>query len=527
MKRIFSIILIWVLLLSIIQPPGIGYAVGTGMNGSGTEQDPFIVTTAEELNQVRDNLNAFYKLGNDIDLSNYPNWEPIGDYSSGPSFRGSFDGDNHTISGLTIDSQTYGLGLFGSVETNATIKNVHLKNASVKGQFLIGSLVGYNKGTISNSSSENGTIQGTSHQIGGLIGSNSGPVSDSHASGNVTGGSTAGGLIGISDKTISRSYSTGTVTGTDQVGGLVGTSSHGGIITDSYSQANVKGTTYVGGLNGINNGSIKTSYGSGKVEGNSYVGGLVGFSNGGYVTSGYYDQQTSGQSNYGNGTPMSTVDMKKKTTFTSAYWDFSNIWTISDGQYPTLHPFGYVPNYEVTYNANGATAGDIPVDDSGYKNGEAVSIKGNTGNLEKTGFAFNGWNTTADGSGTNYKADETFNIGNQSITLYANWKAVFTMNGSGTEQDPYIITTADELNSVRNDLTAHFKLGNNIDLSSYINWQPIGTYNAGFRGSFDGANHTITELKMNSNIMGTGLFSSIFRWSNSQYFLRKCISNRY
>ncbi|WP_042374473.1 InlB B-repeat-containing protein [Neobacillus jeddahensis] len=505
MKRRFSLILVCVMLFSFVQPPASSYAVGMTMAGSGTAQDPYIVTTADELNSIRDNLNASYKLGNDIDLSGYTNWNPIGEYA-GQAFRGSFDGDNHTISGLTITSSSMGVGLFGSVDTYGTIKNVHLKNAAVKGQALVGSLIGYNKGTISNSSSENGTIEGTSHQIGGLIGANAGPVSDSHASGTIKGGRQVGGLIGQNEKAISKSYATGTVTGTEQVGGLVATNYQYTAISDSFSQASVTGTMYVGGLAGINNGSVKSSYSTGKVTGNTYVGGLVGFSNGGYVMSSYFDQQTSGQTSYGNGTPMTTADMQKKATFSG--WDFSNTWGIQAGQYPTLLPFGVERTYQVTYDLNGATVGTVPIDDSSYKKGETVTVKGNSGTLEKTGFAFSGWNTKADGSGTNYPADTTFIMGDQHVTLYAKWKVVFTMNGSGTEQDPYIITTADELNSLRYDVTAHYKLGNDIDLSGFSNWQPIGT-NPTFTGSFDGDNHVITGLKMNSSASDVGLFSTI------------------
>ncbi len=76
--------------------------------------------------------------------------------------------------------------------------------------------------------------------------------------------------------------------------------------------------------------------------------------------------------------------------------------------------------YTVTYNANGATSGDVPTDDNEYEEGDEVTVLGNTGNLAKTGCAFGGWNTLADGEGDNYDEDDTFEI-TANTTLYAQW----------------------------------------------------------------------------------------------------------
>ena len=78
--------------------------------------------------------------------------------------------------------------------------------------------------------------------------------------------------------------------------------------------------------------------------------------------------------------------------------------------------------YRVTYNANGATSGEVPSDsDSPYLNGKTVTVLDNTGQLARTDHSFEGWNTAANGSGTHYIAGNTFNItGN--TTLYAQWK---------------------------------------------------------------------------------------------------------
>jgi len=93
------------------------------------------------------------------------------------------------------------------------------------------------------------------------------------------------------------------------------------------------------------------------------------------------------------------------------------------------------PTYTVTYNGNGNTGGNIPVDTTNYADGQTVTVSGNTGNLVKTGFAFAGWNTLANSTGTTYTQGQTFAMGAANLTLYANWTAnatyTVTYNGNG------------------------------------------------------------------------------------------------
>lgn len=85
---------------------------------------------------------------------------------------------------------------------------------------------------------------------------------------------------------------------------------------------------------------------------------------------------------------------------------------------------GSAVTYTVTYNGNGSTGGTAPTDsNSPYASGATVTVLGNTGNLEKTGYDFNGWNTAANGSGTPYAAGATFSI-SANTTLYAQWEVV-------------------------------------------------------------------------------------------------------
>ncbi len=99
------------------------------------------------------------------------------------------------------------------------------------------------------------------------------------------------------------------------------------------------------------------------------------------------------------------------------------------------------PQYTLTYNANGATSGTAPTDsNSPYFINSVVTVLGNTGDLAKTGYTWNGWNTKADGSGTSYAAGAQFTI-TANTTLYAQWilnKYNYTLNvtgGSNLEKD--------------------------------------------------------------------------------------------
>jgi len=86
-------------------------------------------------------------------------------------------------------------------------------------------------------------------------------------------------------------------------------------------------------------------------------------------------------------------------------------------------PFAGASTYSVTYNGNGSTGGTVPTDATAYNSGDSVTVLGNTGSLVRTGFTFAGWNTAADGSGTDRAAGATFSI-TTNTTLYAKWTAI-------------------------------------------------------------------------------------------------------
>jgi uncharacterized repeat protein (TIGR02543 family) len=99
----------------------------------------------------------------------------------------------------------------------------------------------------------------------------------------------------------------------------------------------------------------------------------------------------------------------------------------------TLYAIWGTP-YTVTYNANGATSGNVPLDSNVYAAGVTVTVLGNTGSLALANYIFAGWNTLANGSGTGYAAGQTFTMGSANVNLYAVWKPAYTVtyNANGT-----------------------------------------------------------------------------------------------
>ncbi|MFD2330887.1 InlB B-repeat-containing protein [Cohnella sp. GCM10020058] len=377
--------------------------------GTGTESDPYRISTSEELDTVRNYLNPdlYFKLTADIDLSSYgQSWVPIG--GSGQPFHGHMDGNGHKITGLTVNRpDTNYAGLFGYIYYEASITNVILDNVNVTGRQYVGGLIGYNYGTVSNS----------------------------YVSGSVTGKSTyAGGLIGYNYYgTVSSSFSTASVTGAgNNVGGLTGGNT--GEISFSYATGNVTGTgTNVGGLVGNNGGEISNGYATGSVTGTgAKLGGLVG-NNGGVISAGFYDSDTTGQSDTGKGVGQTTIMMKTQSTF--AGWDFASAWGISPSR-NNGYPYLQAIQKFVTYDGNGNAGGSVPTDLTSYAPGAQVDVNNQAVTLVKAHYTFAGWNTAANGSGTDYAPGAAFSMGASDVTLYAKWMPnptyTVTYDGNGS-----------------------------------------------------------------------------------------------
>ena len=282
--------------------------------GTGELNDPYQIRDANHMQAIGADpcdWGSHFKLMADIDLSSYTGTEfnIIGYYEAYQSpnnipFTVVFDGNGHTISNFTYDSNDRDcIGLFayvGTYEEHATIKDLGLIDPNVNAGTAdcVGSLVGYmNEGTISGCFVQGGSVSGTGWETGGLVGYND-------------------------ENAIINCYSTASVSGNHCVGGLVGENDW-----DEYPR-------------------IIYCYSTGSVTGTGlWVGGLVGAGDHLAVHASFWDVNTSGQATSDGGTPKTTAEMKTRSTFTDAWWDFVgetangiyDIWDICEGtNYPKL-----------------------------------------------------------------------------------------------------------------------------------------------------------------------------------------------
>lgn len=265
--------------------------------GDGSSSNPFQISNAKELAWFRDwvngtytvsgsesattHLNACAKLTADIDLKDFCyaadasqnleelSWVPIGKNIE-RNYKGTFDGNNKTITNLYINATQKFMGLFGCTD-QSTIKNLTFEYANVTNtQDIIGILVGYaNTSTLQNIKiSETCQIRG--NYTGGIAGILDGNAYNCVNYATVQGKEKVGGLFGSYQKTgnsITACANYGNVTATSQrVGGLVGDFS-GGTIQDCANYGNVKGANSVAGLAGyVHNGKIQNVFSYGNIS---------------------------------------------------------------------------------------------------------------------------------------------------------------------------------------------------------------------------------------------------------------------
>lgn len=280
--------------------------------GSGTQSDPFIIATAEDLAQLSVNAATFsnyssgkYFLQTDDIVLNPSDvfetdssgvitgikegetaniWTPIGIYISGSNdFGGRYDGGGKAIHGVYIDNTSDYQGLFGRLYVGYII-NVRVESSYIKGKDFVGGIVGYNW---------------------------SGVVSNCSFSGTVIGNSEVGGIIGENNETVTFCRNTGAVSGNSYVGGIVGYNEIYSLVTDSYN--------------------------TGTVAGKLYFGGLVGTDNSGAVTNSYYLDTCVVNPTETDGTALTDSAMKLEESYVG--FDFENTWSINplaSYPYPTL-----------------------------------------------------------------------------------------------------------------------------------------------------------------------------------------------
>lgn len=332
------------------------------------EEPRYHINNAADLVEMASNpgnWTKYYILTADIDLAGI-SLERTGNGSI--NFNGVFDGKGYTISHLSIDQDSAGVGMFGILGSRGVVKNLRLEAVDIWGRREVGGIAGVNYGLIRNCHIE-GVVSGLYEKVGGLVGDSDGPVHHCSSAALVSGETYVGGLVGCNGGGVYDCNSAGQVSGNYQyVGGLVGLND--GRVTRSKSTADVAGETYVGGLVGRNTREISYCYSTGSVTGDRRIGGLVGrhseylikhcYATGAVrggnnsevggligsrgtattISASFWDEETSGQTNSAGGTPMATADMQKAETYLVEGWDFADetlngmmdTWWILEGQ---------------------------------------------------------------------------------------------------------------------------------------------------------------------------------------------------
>lgn len=330
--------------------------------GSGSQEAPYIIVNAAQLANLAELVNAgtspyadeniYYRLENDIDLSDYgksfrdgKGWMPFGNDLK--PFKGSFDGNSKTISGLYINDDTLSCaGLFGYIN-GGSVQNLGLADVNINGSDNVGSLAG-NLGGTAQYCYAIGDVNGNNY-VGGLVGLNSGTVQYCYVSGNVKGNNEyVGGLVGYLDSgaKTENSCTTGTVSGCDWVGGVAGYVT--GILQYCYSVAVVNGSTLVGGIAGYveSSGKVEKCIAINPSAGNngvSTIGRIVGENVGSLVSNySFSGMKVNGQTiSSGVSGDINGEDISIGQIYDMAFWKDSagwsdSIWCFQNGELPVL-----------------------------------------------------------------------------------------------------------------------------------------------------------------------------------------------
>lgn len=328
--------------------------------GSGTEEDPYLISSEQQLDWLRFEVNElgvntsgiYYALTNHLDFSTYDsdgidengNWTPIG--SSNSYFRGVLNGRGHVIRNYRVitPGKSY-VGLFAHT-SNSVIRDLIIDKVTLEGLNFVGGLVGrHHNSSMLENIQLSGVVKGKGSYIGGLIGSdfNNSRIKNVSTAGYVEGVVDVGGLVGHhSTSQIEMSYSTASVMGNEAVGGLTGNNQGNSLIKNCYAAGEVNGENFVGGLTGRNiaPATIQNSFAVGEVKGKDFAGGLVGKNYYEEFHGNYWDIETTSQQDSMLGAGLTTSQMTGLNAINYMEgFDFENTWQACEGDYPQLKVF--------------------------------------------------------------------------------------------------------------------------------------------------------------------------------------------
>jgi len=476
----------------------------------------FTISTADELAGLAEIVNGTWGgeplrdefagkiiiLDADIDLSVYDNWVAIGKKVTGLFpvgvmpffwFTGTFDGRGYVVRNLTINRPGEEFqGLFGPV-SGAVVKNLGVENVNIRAGNTVGGLAAAtrNESRITNCY-VTGTVAGR-EGVGGLVGNVASGVNNttktrydcqitnSYFSGTVTGTDYVGGLSGsVFAGTLINCYFTGTVTGNNYTGGLTGRIDAQSVMANCYSTGTVSGNNYVGGVTGYtsysaitdnaalnpqvkgysNVGRVAGGYGYPTIANNTVVPGLrnnVAFS--GMKNSESVSHWINKGADTLDGADITSCEINSNGTVAELFVD-AGVWTIQNGKLPGLFGKMVAMPEHLPDVADGCR--EVVVD-------------------ECAGIAYN-WYTSSPGA-RSFTISTACELAGLAEIVNGTW-------GGVPDRDDFSGKT--------------ITLTNNIDLSPYDNWVPIGVLlsplltsnkrtNA-FSGKFDGGGHVISNL---------------------------------
>ncbi len=281
-------------LLPIVMISGLSLGANAQFSGAGTESNPYIISSGAELATLAKNVTEldstyygrFFKLTSDVTVSG--EWLPIGSYERAihqHAFMGTFDGNGHTVSGVQInnDSTSYA-GLFGIV-SQATIKNLTVAGANIKGFDYVGAVVGgaFKKSVIENVVVKSSNVEGA-RSVGGVVGTatDKSKVINSRSAANVKAEVNAGGIVGWLERSSSVlcCQNTGVVTATEiNAGGVVGKMNNDAEVVGSANGGNVLKAENAGGVVGYADNSVvsKVVNGGCVISEKNNAGGVIGY----------------------------------------------------------------------------------------------------------------------------------------------------------------------------------------------------------------------------------------------------------
>lgn len=557
-----------------------------GLIGSGTEADPYLITSGSELRALArtvasgaDMRGLFFELARDIDVSS-AEWTPIGTDAAHP-FAGSFDGTGHTVSGMRITSGRDFSALFGY--SVGAIKGIVLKDSTVTGGSRSAGIAGFGSAEFCEN---HASVTGTD-KVGGVIGE--GSVYDCVNYGSVTGITSVGGVIGEGDAYRSRGF--GSVTGETLVGGVSGLGpefecrSEALVTGEGCSES--RGTHSVAkfirwALKRVDPASIPTNANLFLAAGScgttpwEYIYGTVrvttsqstinSFYNNyytKYMLRGQYDDNTADWSRSTYATDcQGLMDAfmtyeEGETTDINAMMNYTN-WCTSKGKIEDIDREWVIGEAVFTWSRRLNKIGHVGWICGFDEDGEplAVEARGLAYGVVVTRVSDRAW--THRGLMTvkfNYDAymdaapspavaepEEDAPSGNEKTGAEANgipvWDGVIALSyggGSGTEEDPYLISNASQLALLSSTVAGgtsyygkYFALTDDIWVNDTTGWEdwdmfnapanvwtPIGKYTSNtdysaFRGSFDGRGHTVYGLYYSDNKLScTGLFGIV------------------